>query len=233
MRCVICRAIERCARLVRSLRAQVDVGSAHTPQLQTARPADLVELEVPFVAWIPLVPAPDLHGRARIPHQGGHGAAAGTGDAIRLIRRARRRRAAAGLRRVVVPLRIEPLGPERDVAVGAERATGTGEMGVGEEVAEPGVREMLLDAAARLLGRAIRALRQPAALRRDPEQTTVLVLAHRQLQPDALVAGEERQVPVRGRGPDDLEAPPLLGTAEGGYQALVHVPVQRLTTRER
>src|SRR5438128_4336109 len=171
-----------------------------------------------------LVPAPDLHGRARIPHQRGHGTAAAAGDAIRLVRRARRRRAAAGLRRVVVPLRIEPLGTERDVAVGAERAAGTGEMGVGEEVAEPGVREMLLDAAPPLLARAIRALRQPAALRRDPEQTTVLVLAHRQLQPDALVAAEERQVPVRGRGPDDLEAALLLETAEGGYQVLVDLP---------
>src|SRR5205807_786887 len=130
-----------------------------------------------------------------------------------LIRRARRCRAAAGLRRVVVPLRVEPLGPERDVAVGAERAAGTGEMGVGEEVAEPGVREMLLDAAAPLLGRTIGALRQPTPLRRDPEQTPVLVLAHRQLQPDAVIAGEERQVPVRGRGPDDLEAALLLETA--------------------
>src|SRR2546430_14656358 len=61
MRCVICRAIERCARLVRTLRAQVDVGSAHAPELQAARPADLVELEVPLVARVALVPAPDLH----------------------------------------------------------------------------------------------------------------------------------------------------------------------------
>src|SRR5881275_1808567 len=60
MRRVICRAIERCARLVRSLRAQVDVGSAHPPQLQTARPADLVELEVRLVAGVALMPAPDL-----------------------------------------------------------------------------------------------------------------------------------------------------------------------------
>src|SRR2546429_6565954 len=144
----------------------------------------------------------------------------------------RQLREGAGHRWVCVPLRIETLGPERDVAVGAERAAGTGEMGVGEEVAEPGVGELLLDAPAPLLGRAIRALRQPAALRRDPEQTTVLVLAHRQLQPDALVAGEERQVPVRGRGPDDLEATLLLETAEGGYQVLVDLPEQRLQTRE-
>src|SRR2546423_7013722 len=100
-------------------------------------------------------------------------------------------------------------------------------MGVGEEVAEPGVREMLFDATPLPAARPIGTLGQPATLRRDPEQATVLLPAHRQLQPDALVAGEERQVAVRGRGSDDLEAAPLLEAAEGGDEIFVDAPEQR------
>src|SRR2546430_11430942 len=64
------------------------------------------------------------------------------------------------------------------------------------------------------LAGAIGALRQPTPLRRDAEQTTVLVLAHRQLQPDALVTGQERQVALRGRRSDDLPAAPPLEPAK-------------------
>src|SRR5260370_19096255 len=48
-------------RLVRALPAQVDVRTAHAPQLQAAGPAGLVELEAPPVAPVALPPAPDLH----------------------------------------------------------------------------------------------------------------------------------------------------------------------------
>src|SRR5467141_2163355 len=61
-----------------------------------------------------------------------------------------------------------------------------------------------------LAARPIRALRQPASRRRGAEQAAVFLATHRQLQPDALVAGEERQIAVRGRRPDALEAAPLL-----------------------
>src|SRR5437763_1601089 len=128
----------------------------------------------------------------------------------------------------VLPLRVESLRPEWDVAVGAERAAGTGEVSVGEEVAEPGIGEMLLDAAASSLAGAIGALRQPTPLRRDAEQTTVLVLAHRQLQPDALVTGQERQVAVRGRRAHDLQAAPLLEPAKRRDQVLVDLAEQCL-----
>src|SRR5438105_12042562 len=214
VRRVTLHTVERRVRLVRTLRSQVDVAAAHAPQLQAARPADLVELEVPLVARVALVAAPDLHRGAGIAYQRGDRAARGStrslGDAICVVRRPRRLRAAAGFRGVVVPLRVESLRPERDVAVGAQRGAGAGEMRVGEKVAEPGVGEMLLDAAASSLAGAIGALRQPTPLRGDAEQTTVLLLAHRQLQPDALVTGQERQVAVRGRGSDDLQAAALL-----------------------
>ena len=114
-----------------------------------------------------------------------------------------------------MPLRVEPLRPKRDLAVGAERAARAGEMRVGEEVTKAGVRQMLLNAAADLLpppfaARAIGALGQPAARRSDPEQAPVLLPAHRELESDAFVPAEERQVAVRRRGPHDLETAPIL-----------------------
>src|SRR5256712_11358920 len=106
-------------------------------------------------------------------------------------------------------------------------------MSVGEEVPEPGVRQVLLDAAAYgpvppLAAGAIGALRQPAAHRSDSEQTPVLAPAARELQPDALVAAEERQVAVRRRRSHDLEAPLLLEAAERRDQVPVDRPEQRL-----
>src|SRR5205085_10151977 len=236
VRRVTLHTVERRVRLIRTLRAQVDVAAAHAPQLQTARPADLVEFEVPLVARVALVAAPDLHRGAGIAYQRGDRAARGStrslGDAICVVRRPRRLRAAAGFRGVVVPLCVESLRPERNVAVHAERTAGTGEMRVGEKVTEPGVGEMLRDAAASSLAGAIGALGQPAPLRRHSEQTTVLLLADGQLQPDALVAGEEREVAVRGRGSDDLEAAPLLEAPKSGNQVLVDLPEQGLQPRE-
>ena len=130
-----------------------------------------------------------------------------------------------------MPVGVEPLRAEGDVAVGAERATRTCEMSVGEEVAKPGVRQVLLDAAANffpppLAARAIGAFRQPASRGRDAEQAPVLVLAHRELQPDAFVPAEEREVAVRGGGPDDLETTLLLEPAKGGDEICVDSPEQ-------
>src|SRR3989449_3882269 len=95
-------------------------------------------------------------------------------------------------------------------------------MRVGEEEPDPGVREVLLGAGASPAptaqrgppaARPIGALRQPATRRGRAEQATVFLPAHRQLQPDAFVAAQERQVAVRRRRSDDLEASLLLKAA--------------------
>src|SRR2546422_10467424 len=83
-------ALERGRRLVWALGAEVYVPTAHPPQLEAARPADLVELEVRFVARVAVVPAPDLRGGAGVPHERRDLAArATTGDPISAIGRAR------------------------------------------------------------------------------------------------------------------------------------------------
>src|SRR3989442_748 len=63
------RPLVRDGRLVRALAAQVHVRAADAPELQAAGPPDLVKLEVPLVAGVALVSAPDLHGRAGVAHQ--------------------------------------------------------------------------------------------------------------------------------------------------------------------
>src|SRR5690349_19510239 len=83
VRCVLRGALGRGSRLVRALVAEIDVRPAHTPELQPARPADLVELEVPLVAGIPLVTAPNLGGGARVPYERGHRPGGHTVHAIR------------------------------------------------------------------------------------------------------------------------------------------------------
>src|SRR3989449_7229147 len=136
------RPLVRDRRLVRAFPAQVYVRAADAPELEAARPADLVDLEVPFVARVALVPAPDLHGGAGVAHQRRDARAhAATGDPVRPVGRPRAPRPTSCCGGPgVVPLGVEPLRAEGDVAVGAERAAGTREMRVGEEVAKPGGR---------------------------------------------------------------------------------------------
>src|SRR3989441_2137390 len=146
------RPLVRHRRLVGALPAQVHVRTAHAPQLQAAGPADLVELEVPLVARVALVPAPDLHRGARVAHQRrDRRLHAATGDPVRPVGRARGPGATFGRGRGprIVPLGVEPLRAQRNLAVGAEWAARTREMRIGEEVAKPRVRQVLLDAAAR------------------------------------------------------------------------------------
>src|SRR2546427_12543045 len=82
-------ALERGRWLVGALGAEVHAPTAHPPQLEAARPADLVELEVRFVARVAVVPAPDLRGGAGVPYERRDLAArATTGDPISAIRRA-------------------------------------------------------------------------------------------------------------------------------------------------
>src|SRR5437899_2087900 len=109
-------------RLIRTLRAEVHVRAADAPELQAARPTDLVKLEVPFAA------------------------------------------------------------------------------------------------------RAIGALGQPAARRSDPEQAPVLLPAHRELESDAFVPAEERQVAVRRCGPHDLETAPILEPTKRSDQISLDSP---------
>src|SRR5438093_7082534 len=225
-------------RLVRTFAAQVDVRAADTPELQAAGTTDLVKLEVPLVAGVALVSAPDLHGRAGVAHQRrDRGAYTATGDPVGPIGRARGPHSSSRRGPRIVPLRVESLRAERNLAVGAERAARAREMRVGEEVAKPRVRQVLLDAAPHLFptplaARAIGALRQPASHRGDAEQAPVLLLAHRELQPNAFVPTEQRQVAVRGGGTDDLEATLLLQAAKGGDEICVDSPEQLPQTGE-
>src|SRR3989449_5258187 len=176
-------ALERGRWLVGALGAEVYAPAAHAPQLEAARPADLVELEVRFVARVAVVPAPDLRGGAGVPYESRDLAArATTRDPIGAIGRARCFAGAVeGGGNRVVPLRVEPLHAQGNVLVCAERAAGVGEMRVGEEEPEPGVREVLLGAGASPAppaqrgppaARAIGALRQPATRRGRAEQAT-------------------------------------------------------------
>src|SRR5437870_4584756 len=131
----------------------------------------------------------------------------------------------------VVPFRVEPLRAQRNLAVGPERAARARKMGVGEEVAKPRVRQVLLDATPHLFptplaARAIGALGQPATQRGDAEQAPVLLLAHRELQPNAFVPTEQRQVAVRGSRSDDLQAALLPQAAKGGDEISVDSPEQ-------
>jgi hypothetical protein len=94
------------------------------------------------------------------------------------------------------------------IPVDAERTPGGGEVRVHEEVAEPCVAQVLLDpspdAGARggrprlpRPPRAIGALGEPDTLGRAAEETAVLGAADRELQSDALVAGEQWEEAVR------------------------------------
>ena len=122
--------------------AEIHAAAGHPPELESPGPAHLVELEVGAVARVAMEPAPDLHGRARVPHQGG--------DAVR-----------PPGRHLVAPVgramaqSVGPIARSLDDGIGsagspvdAERAAGRSEMGVDEEEAEARVGEVLLDSAA-------------------------------------------------------------------------------------
>src|SRR2546430_14021342 len=146
----------------------------YTLSLHDALP--ILKLEVPLVAGVALVPAPDLHGRAGVAHQRrDRGAHTATGDAVRPIGRARSPHSSPRPGPRVVPFRVEPLRAQRNLTVGAQRAASAREVSVGEEVAKPRVRQVLLDAAPHLFptplaARAIGALGQPAT-QRDRKST--------------------------------------------------------------
>src|SRR5207247_7863666 len=124
--------------------------AAHPPQLEAARPADLVELEVRFVARVAMVPAPDLRGGAGVPYERRDLAArATTGHPIRAIGRARCFAGAVeGGGNRVVPLRVEQHHAQGNLLVCAERAAGVGGIRTGEKEPETGLREGLLGATA-------------------------------------------------------------------------------------
>ncbi len=213
-------AIDRGFPVVGLLGAEIHVAAGHPPELEAAGPAHLVELEVHPVAGIALEPAPHLHRRPRVPHQ--------RGDAIR---RPGVRHLIGGVGRAV----CDAVGPlaravhgrvPAGIAVDAERTPGGREVRVHEEVAEPGVAQVLLDPPTDAGAgggtpwfprppRAIGALRKPDSLGHPAEEPAVLGPVDGELQADALVAGEEREEAVRGGGGDELEPSRALERAEG------------------
>src|SRR5207244_9515937 len=113
------------------------------------------------------------------------------------------------------------------------------EVRVGDEVLEPDLGEQLLHAGTQaavaamlargrrpLVARAIRAFRQPDAARRDAEVTAVRLDGGAELQPDRLVAREQRQVAVRRRAGDDLDVPRALELGERARNVAADPPVQ-------
>ncbi len=112
------------------------------------------------------------------------------------------------------------------IAVDPERTPGGREVRVHEEVAKAGIAQVLLDspADAGARGRSPRlprpprpigAFRQPDTLRRPAEEAAVLGPTDRELEPDALVAGEQREESMGRGGGDDLE-PARPTRARGG-----------------
>src|SRR6185436_9159724 len=117
------------------------------------------------------------------------------------------------------------------IAREAERSARCRQMGVDEEELKAGIRQMLIDPSAysRLWCRRPRlprsswpvgAFGQPAAVGRSSEYPAMLGHTHRQLQPDAFVSGEQRQVAVSGRRPDDLQPACGLESAVGANDVL-------------
>ena len=225
------RPVERDRGIVRLLVAEIHVRAGHPPELEAAGPAHLVELEVRAVAGVALEAAPYLHRRPRVAHVGRHVArAAAVGDAIGLVRRPLRRgRGRGARRRRLVDLRVE----RRRIARQPQRPAGGGEVRVHEEEAKSGVGQVLLDAAAHPApgrggpwrpgaARAVGAFRQPAARRCAAEEPAMLGGADRELEPDALVARQQRQEAVRRGRADDLELPRRFEGAESGHQVAVH-----------
>ena len=217
-------AIRGGVRVVGLLLAQVDAGPAHPPELESAGPAHLVEFEVPLVAGIALEPAPDLHRGFRVSDVGGHRP---VGHSVGPIGRAQR----------LAGNRSGEWGVDRRIAGRiareAQRSARCGEMGVDEEELKAGIGQMLLDPAAhsglrcrrpRLprSSRPVGAFGQPAAVGRSSEYPAMLGNAHRQLQPDAFVSGEQREVAVSGRRADDLDPACGLEGAEGADDVLLY-----------
>src|SRR2546425_11664667 len=147
---VVARGVARGSGIVALLPAQIHGAARHTPQPQAIGPANLVELEIPLVAWIPLGARPDLRGRLRITHQREQivRSTLGRPDAIRDVGRA-----LAG-NRDVLHVRI------------SQRCAGADQMRVDKEVAVARGGEMLVDSRAiRLAPRGPRSRRAPGTTR--------------------------------------------------------------------
>jgi hypothetical protein len=102
------------------------------------------------------------------------------------------------------------------IAGKTKRPPGRGEMGIHEEVAESGVRQVLFDPPAHSGSGSrgprlpwppgtIGAFREPAAHGRATENTPVFGYSDGQLQPDAFITSQQRQIAVSGGRPDNLD----------------------------
>ena len=217
-------AVGAAVRVVRLLGAEVDAGAAHPPELEPAGPAHLVELEIRTVARDSprsgSRPASRRAGRARRPASPAPRAARpgrpGTASAQRLggSRRARRLRGPSG----------SPAGsPERPSGRPAAARCASTKKNWKPASARCSSMPRRMPAARRRgprLPRAARAGRRtPAASSRcgaRPNRRRCSDDADGELEPDALVAREQREEAVRGRRADDLEPARGLERAERG-----------------
>ncbi len=94
---------------------------------------------------------------------------------------------------------------------------------------------MVLDAAAPRWPdprRPVRAFGEPASSGVAPEQATVLLASHGQLQANAFVAAEEREIPVRRCRSDDLERALRFESAKRRHQVAVDLLKELLELAE-
>ncbi len=126
-------------------------------------------------------------------------------------------------------------GVSRRITIDVERAASAGDVRVHEEEAEARVGDVFFDPApqpdARRAGPGmpwspwpVGALRQPAADGSPPEQPAMFGQPDRELKPDALVPGQQRQKGMGRRGADDLESARRFEGAEGADE----IPAQLL-----
>ena len=80
--------------------------------------------------------------------------------------------------------------------------------------------------------RTVGALGHPDALRRPPEQPSMLGPSQRELKPDALVAREQREKAVGRGGGDRLDASAVLQSPERGHDVAADVVEQPMQARQ-
>src|SRR5579872_360623 len=202
------------------------------PEPEPAGKVALVKLEVPLVARIPRVPAPDLERRLRVTHER-HGVPGPPP----------RSHPVGQVGTPVLPavkLSLRPrhgAQPGEIVAVRRQRLSAAYEVDVGEKVREAVPGQQLLDAAAPvpdlsaarpdrrgpLVPRTIRALGKPHSRRRAAEVSAVRLDGRAELQVQALVPAEQREVAMRRGRCDELDRAPVREAAEACEQISAHL----------
>ncbi len=190
---VIPRSARGCIGVIGLLLAQVNTGASHPPQLESARPAHLMKLEIPLIAGISLESTPDLHRCTRIADVRRHRPMS---NPVRPIGRTQRLH---GNTRCGCPVHD---GITSWISGEAERAPSRSQVCVDEEEVIPCVGEVLLDPASHsgawcggpwLPGssRPVGTFWQPAASRRTAEDPAMLGYANCKLKTNTLVARQQ------------------------------------------